>query len=157
MHDVHGGRHTDRHTFFRSVKVSLRHAGHPGQTVGRPRSHAVRVLLGVGLDGTRRPPVAVAFPQHRVHCRTLDLVVPGLHVLIFFRARIVGVVGQVKSQRLQLGNGRFKLRNGGADVGKLDNVGVRGLGQRSKLSKCILCLLFCRKQVRHGRQNAAAE
>jgi hypothetical protein len=44
----------------------------------RPGAHAVGVLLGEVLDGTRGAAVGVAFAQHRVHGGALDLVVLGL-------------------------------------------------------------------------------
>ena len=86
------------------------HVGDVGLRVGRPRTHAVRVGLGVVLDRGRRPAVGVALAQHRVDGAAHHLVVAGPDVALLVGLRVVGVVRQGVALLLQLGDGRLELR-----------------------------------------------
>ena len=101
----------------------------------------MRVLLGVRLDGFGGTAVAVALPQNGVHGRPFHPVVARFDVLLFRSAGVVGVVRQGVSQGLKLGDGGFQLRDGGADVGELDDVRVGRLGQLAELGEGVVGLL----------------
>ena len=90
----------------------------------RPRAHRVRVRARVVLHRGGRAAVGVALAQHRVDRRALDGVVrrPDRPLLVG-RGRL-GVVGQVVALLLQLLDRRLELRDRGADVGQLDDVGL---------------------------------
>ena len=52
---------------------------------------------------------------------------------------------------------RFQLGNGSTDVGELDNVGLRCLGQRTQLGQGVVGSLVLRQHLSHGSQDAAAQ
>ena len=91
------------------------------------------MLAGVVLHRLRRAAVGVALAQHRVDRAALDLVVAGADVLLLVGLRVVRVVRQVEAQLLQLGDRSLQLRDGGADVGQLDDVGLGRLGEVTEL------------------------
>ena len=117
----------------------------------------MRVLLGVRFDGFGGTAVAVALAQDGVHGRAFHLVVACLDVLLFRSARVVGVVRQGVSQGLELSDGRFQLRNGGADVGELDDVRFGRLGQLAELGEGVVGLLVFWEDIREHGQNTAAQ
>jgi hypothetical protein len=102
----------------------------------------VRVFLGEALNGSRCATVRVAFAQHRVYGAAKRLAVTPMRLAFLVGRRIVGVVRQGKALRLQLGDGCFELRNRSADIGQLDDVGVRVLRQVAEFAEIIRDLLI---------------
>ncbi len=98
-----------------------------GARLGPGLHHLVRMLLRKPLDRRRRPAIGVAFTQHRIHRgsethgKSLPQGLLGV-VLGLFRE-----VGDVVSLILQLLDGVLQLRNGSADIGQLDDVGLWGV------------------------------
>ena len=107
-----------------------------------PGAHRVRVFLGVVLDRRGRAAVGVALAQHRVHRAALDLVVAGAGVLLLVGLRVLRVVREVVALRLQLRDRRLELRDRGADVGQLDDVGLGRLGERAELGERVVDALL---------------
>jgi hypothetical protein len=58
---------------------------------------------------------------------------------------------------LELGDGFLQLRDGGADVGQLDDVGLGLERQRAELGEVVGLLLVGRELVGKGGQDAAGE
>ena len=155
--DVHRGGVGHRHALLGAVEIAFGHARHTGEAVRGPSTHAVRVFLSVRLHRFGRAAVAVAFAQHGVHCGAFHLVVARFDAALFVRGGFVGVIGQVESQCLELSYCRLQLRDGGADVGELDDVGVWRFGQSAQLAQGVVGGLIAGQYLRHRRQNAAAE
>ncbi len=118
-------------------EVAAVHVGHVGPRRRRPCSHPVRVGPGVVLDRGGGPTIRVSLAQHRVDGAAHDLVVAGPHGPLVVGLRVVGIVGKGVAVALQLGDGRFELGAGRRDVGKLDDVGLGGLGQLAQLGQSI--------------------
>jgi hypothetical protein len=109
-----------------AVEVVAVHVGDAGLDVGGPGAEAVRVGLGIGLDRLGGAAVRVPLPQHRVdrraeHRRIARRDLPGGVV------GALGIVGDVESLGLQLGDRRCELGHRGRDVRQLDDAG-RGVG-----------------------------
>lgn len=113
----------------------------------RPCAHRMRVLLRVVLNGLGGAAVGVALAQDRVDGRSLDLVVAGLDVLVLVRLRLLRVVGEVEALGLQFGDRGLELRDGGGDVGELDDVGLGGLGELPEFGQCVGDLLVGRETI----------
>ena len=118
-----GGR-LDRHRLLVGAEVPGVHGGDVGLRVGRPGPQPVRVLLGVVLDRGGSPAVGVPLAEDGVDRAAGDLLVAGLDLPLLVGGGLVGVVGKGVALALQLGDGRLELREGGADVGQLDDVGL---------------------------------
>ena len=125
--DLHLGGGVDGDGPLVGAEVAAVHGGHVGLRIRRPRPHRMRVLAGVALDRGGGPPVGVPFPEDGVDGAARHLLVAALDLPLLRRGRLVGVVGQRVPLGLQLGDGRLELRDGGADVRQLDDV---GLGRR---------------------------
>ena len=145
------------HGLLVGAEVVVTQGGHVGLGVLGPRAHGVRVLLGVLLDGLGRPAVRVALAQHRVHGGALDSVVARADVLGLVRGGVLRVVRQVVAVRLQLLDGGLELRDGGGDVGKLHNVGFRGLRELTELREGVRDALLVREPVRELREDAGGQ
>ena len=129
-------RAVQRHRLLAVVEVAAVHVRHMRARGLRPFGHRVRVLPRVLLHRARRAAVGVAFAQHRVDRRADALGVACLDRLLFVGLRVVRVVRDLVALALQLLDRRHQLRHRRADVGQLDDVGVRlerllaQLGQR---------------------------
>ncbi len=119
-----------------------------------PLAHRMRVLAGIGFDGGRSAAVGVAFAQHRVHGATENLAVTCARIFLGVGLRVFREVGNVVSQGLQFSDGCLELRNGGADVGKLDDVGVGLIGQLGKLGQIVFDFLVCIQLIGKARKDA---
>ncbi|MNX89059.1 hypothetical protein D3C86_1210580 [compost metagenome] len=117
----------------------------------------MRVLAGVVLDRQGGAAVGVAFAQDRVHGAALDLVVAGLDVALGVVGRGVRVVRQLVALFLQFLDGGLQLRHRGADVGQLDDVGVRLHGQGAELSQRVGQLLAVFEVVGEQGDDAACQ
>ena len=111
------------------------HVGHVGLRVGGPDAHPVRVGPGVVLHRGRGPTVGVALAQHRVDRAAHHPVVAAADLPLLVGPWVVGHVGQRIAVALQLGDGRLELRARGRDVGQLDDVGLRRVGQGAQLGQ----------------------
>jgi len=83
----------------------------PRERFHRPRSTTVRI----------------AFAQYGVYRRAQDHGKAGLQRTLLFRRRLLEIVGYVVALSAQFRNRFPELRNRGADVGQLDDVGLRRL------------------------------
>ena len=117
------------------AEVVRTHRRDVGLGLGAPGAHGVRVLAGVALHRRRRATVRVAFAQHGVDGRSLDLVVGRPGRLLVVGGRVVGVVGQRVAGGLQLGDRDLELRDRRRHVGQLDDVGLGRLGQGPELGQ----------------------
>ena len=107
-----------------------------------PLAHAVRVLLGVVLDGERCAAIRVAFAQDRVHGRAKTLRVALLNCLLFVGLRVFRIVRNLVALRLEFLDGALELEHRSADVRQLDDVRVRVLSQAAELGEVIRHALF---------------
>ncbi len=138
-------------------EIAVAHGGDVGLRVGRPGPHRVGMVTGVVLDRLGRPAIGVALAQHRVHGAALHLVVGGLDGLLLVVRRLVRVVRDGVAGRLQLGDRGLQLRNRGADVGQLDDVGFRRLRQLPELGQIVGHPLLGRQTVRDRSQDATGQ
>ena len=122
--DAQGRRPCEHRGLLVVPEVVGRHVRDVGLRVRGPRPHRVRVRARVVLHRERRPAVGVALAQHRVDRRALDGVVRRADRPLLVGRRRLGVVGQVVALLLQLLDRRLELRDRGADVGQLDDVGL---------------------------------
>ncbi len=120
-----------------AVEVAARHMGDMGLVVGLPGAQLVGVLLGEVLDRERGPAVGVALAQDRVDGAAQGLGITGLDLLLGLVGGALGIVGQRVALRLQLGDGFLQLRQRGADVRQLDDVGFGRQGQRAQLGQAV--------------------
>ena len=117
-------RLVDRHRLLAMVEVAVVHVRDVGLRPLLPLTHRVRVLLGVVLDRSRGAAVGVALAQHRVHRRAEAAAVARADFLLLVGLRVFRVVGDLVALFLQLLDAGLELRDRGADVGQLDDVGV---------------------------------
>jgi len=155
--DTHAARLSDFHRLFAAVKVAGAHVRDMRLRISGPSAHLVRILAGVVLDRQRRAAVGIAFAQHRIHGRTLDLVVTGLDGLLVVIGRGIRVIRQLIALGLQFLDRGFELRDRGADIGQLDDVGFRGLGQFAQFGQMIANALGFVQVFRKARNDAASQ
>ena len=117
----------------------------------------MRVLLGIFLHRIRGAAVGIAFAQNRVHGRTLDRVIGGLHGLVLVRCRIVRIGGDGIALCLEFLDRGIELRLRGGDVRQLDNVCIRLDHQMAKLGQIVGLLLRVRQILREGCEDAACQ
>jgi len=122
--DADGGRGRDGDGQLVGEEVVVAHGGDVGLRVGGPYAHGVRVGAGVVLDGLGGAAVGVALAEDGINGGTLDLVVTGAGVLLGVGLGRVGEVGDGVTVGLELGDRLLELRDGGGDVGELDDVGL---------------------------------
>ena len=125
--------------------------------VAAPLPHRVRVRAGVVLDRGWCPSIGVALAQHRVDRAALDLVVARADVLLLVGRRVLRVVGEGVALRLELGDRGLELRDRGADVRQLDDVGLGRLRQCAQLGQGVAGLLLGRQVVTEQRDDAAGQ
>ena len=147
----------DDHRLLARAEVVGAHVRDVGLRVGAPGAHRVRVLAGVVLDRQRRAAVRVALAQDRVDGRALGLVVARPGVLLLVGLRVVGVVRQVVALLLQLLDRGLELRDGGGDVGQLDDVGLGRLRQRAQLGERVVDPLVLAQAIGELGDDAARE
>ncbi len=78
------------------------------------------------------------FAKHRVHRATEHLGVTGLDLLLGVVLRALRVVGDLVALPLQLLDRGLKLRHGRTDIGQLDDVRFRRLGQLAELREVVI-------------------
>ncbi len=122
--DAGGDGFRHGHGFFAAVEVAAAHVRDACPGVGGPLAHPVRMLARELFDRSGGAAVGVAFAQHRVHRATEHLAVTQLDLFFRIRFRIIGVVRNLVSLRLQFLDRGLQLRERCADIGQLDNVGL---------------------------------
>ncbi len=116
----------------------------------------MRVLARVVLDRQRGAAIGVAFAQNRVHGAALGLVVACAGFFFRVSGRVFRVVRNVVALILKLLDGRLQLRDRGADVRQLDDVGLWRSGQFAQLGEMIRHF-FVGKQFREAGKNTARQ
>jgi len=151
---LHFTRLVQGHGLFAVVEVAAVHVRHVGARCLAPFTHRVRILASVFLDRLRCAAVGVAFAQDRVHRGTDALAVAGLQCLFFFGLGVFRVVRQLVAGRLQFAHAGDQLGNRCRNIGQLDDVGVRVLGQGAQFGQVVRHFLFVRQAFREGCQHA---
>ncbi|MCY1234869.1 hypothetical protein D9M72_474650 [compost metagenome] len=133
------------------------HVGHVRTRGHAPLAHAVRVLARVVLDRGRGAAVGVAFAQDRVHGRAQALGIALLDGLLFVGLGVFRIVRHLVTLALQLADGADQLVHRGADVGQLDDVGVRLLRQLAQLGQVVRHALFFGQEFGELAQDTAGD
>jgi len=107
----------------------------------------VRVFFGVFLDGLRRAAVGVALAEDGVHGGAEELFRSAPSRPSRVGGGILGKIGELVALGLQLGDGGLELRDGGGDVGELDDVGLGLERERAELGESIGDALRGREQI----------
>jgi len=127
--DFRRRRSGNRARLFIGEEVTVLHVNHVSLGVWRPGSHLMRVFTGIGLHGKRCTAIWITFAQHRIDGTPLHLVVAGLDVLFLVVLRILRIVRQLVPLLLQFLDRGNQLGNRRADIGQLDDIRFRRLGQ----------------------------
>ena len=151
---LHRAGLVDRHRLLTVVEVPVLHGGDVGTRGLRPLPHAVRVFPRIRLDRLGGAPVRVAFAQYRIDRAAEHLGVARLDLLLLVGLRLARVVGQVVALLAKLLDRGQQLRNRGADVGQLDDVGLGQLGQLAQLPEVVGHPLFLGQIVGELGQDA---
>ncbi len=136
------------------VEVTLGHVGDVGLGVRLPGAELVRVLLREVLHRRRRAAVRVALAEHRVDGAAQALRVARLERLLGVVLRDLRVLRHVVAVLPELGDGLLELRNGGRDVGQLDDVGVGRLCQLAELGQVVRHALLRLQLLREVGEDA---
>ena len=155
--DLHLGRLGNGHRLLVGEEVILPHGPDAGLGIGRPRTHGVRVLAGILLHRLRGAAVGVPLAEDRVDGAPLDLVVAGADPLLRLGGRVLRIVGEFVSLRLELGDCRLELGNGGADVRELDDVRLGPEREGAEFGQSVADLLILAEKIRERRDDAAGQ
>mmetsp|Transcript_24048 Transcript_24048/g.58423 ORF Transcript_24048/g.58423 Transcript_24048/m.58423 type:complete len:281 (-) Transcript_24048:46-888(-) len=132
------------------VEIAFGHVGNMGLRRGTPRAHLVGVLLCVVLHRNCCPSVRVAFAENGVDCAAEDLGVLGLDLPLLVILGILGEIRNGESKCLQLVDALLELRDRRRNVGQLNDIRSRLLGQLSQSTELIGHLL-CQTLGEHGQ------
>ena len=154
--DFNAVRGFDQGRFFAAVEVAFAHVSHVGLGVCGPGAHFVRVLACVVFDRQRCAAVGVAFAQYRVYGAAHDFAVTRLDVFLGVSRRGVRVVRDVEALCLQFLDGSLQLRNRGADVRQLDDVGFRGNSQGAQFGE-VVCYGLVTQLLGEAGEDAACQ
>ena len=135
--DFNAARCFDQGGFFAAVEVAFAHVSNVGLGVCSPGAHFVRVLARVVLDRQRCAAVGVAFAQYRVYGTAHHFAVTRLDFFFSVSGDGFRVVRDVEALRLQFFDRGLQLRDRGADIGQLDDVGFRGNGQGAQFGEVV--------------------
>ena len=130
-----------------AVEVIAVHVGHFGFRLGRPGTELVRMCLREILHRDRCPPVGIALTEDGVDRTPQHLRVASLDLLLGVVGRCLGIVGDVVTLGLELGDRFLELRNRCADVGQLDDVGLFAAGELAEPRQFVGDLLVFRQIV----------
>ena len=97
---------------------------------------------GTILHGCRNAAVGVALTQHRVDGAAEHLGVARLDLSFGVIGRLLGIVRDIVAVGLQFLDRCDQLWNGRTDIGQLDDVGFRRLGQGAEMSEFVLDALL---------------
>ena len=138
-------------------EVPAAHMGNVGTRSLAPLPHAVRVLTCIVFNRDRGAAVGVAFAKHRVHRRPENFGVPGQNVFLFLALRLIRVFRHRVAMLVKFGDGRSELVDGSTDIGKLDDVRFRILGQITQFGQGVIHLLLVGQIFRKAGENACSE
>mmetsp|Transcript_95790 Transcript_95790/g.266099 ORF Transcript_95790/g.266099 Transcript_95790/m.266099 type:complete len:296 (+) Transcript_95790:2206-3093(+) len=136
--DAHTADLVHRSRLLTPEEIAVNHVGHVALGVWTPRPQPVRMLLGVGLHWLGHAPVRVALSEHGVHGAPQHLGIARLDVVLLVGLWFRRVVWHSIALRLQLLDGGRQLRHGRGNVGELDDVGRRSLGQAAQGLQVVL-------------------
>ena len=105
----------------------------------------------------RSTTVRIAFAQYGVHRRAQDHGKAGLQRTLLFGRRLLEIVGYVVALSAEFRNRFPELRNRGADVGELNDVGLRCLRQLPQAGQLVGNLLVVPKTLREVGDNTSSE
>ena len=114
----------------------------------------MRMLARIAFHRGWGTTVGVAFAQYRVDRTAKHFLVAFLDAVFVVALWLFREIRNAESAVLQLGHGGNQLRNRCADIGKLDDVGVRFLGQTAEVGEAILNLLRGRQAIGELGQNS---
>ena len=138
-------------------EVPMIHVGDASLDLIGPLTHAVRMGLGVRLDGGGGTTVRVTLTQHRVDGRAEHGGVAGGCLLLLVGGGLVREIRQVVSPGLQLSDRGLELWDGGGDVRQLDDVGVRGASELAELGQMVGHLLTLGQTIRELSQDSPGQ
>ena len=142
---------------FAAVEVGGVHVRHMGFGVSAPGAHLVRMRAGIFLDRGRGAAIRVAFAQDRVDGAAENLGVARLDLFLGVIIGGFGIVRDAVSLGLQFLDGSLQLRERGADIGELDDIGFRLLREFAQLGQIVGLLLSGRQILREIRENSARQ
>ena len=104
------------------------------------------MLAGIFLHCFRGATVGVPLAENGIHGTSLDLIVIGTNRLFALGLRVIRIIRELVSLGLQLSDRGLQLRNGGADVRKLDDIRLGLKCQCTQLCQGISdSLILCEK------------
>ena len=115
------------------------------------------MLAGKVFNRQRSAAVGVAFAQHRVDGTAQASGVARQRGFVGVGFRVFRQVGQLVAVGLQFANGFGHLVHRGADVGQLDDVGVRQQGQPAELRQVVGHFLLGCQDIGKLTQNAGSQ
>jgi hypothetical protein len=146
-------RAVERHRLLAVVEVAVVHVRDVGLRPLLPLGHRMRVLARVFLHRLGRAAVGIALAQHRIDRAADALAITGLELLLVVGLRVFRVVGNLVALGLQFAHAGHQLGDRGADVGQLDDVGVRVLGQASQFAQVVGDFLLRRQALGEFGEN----
>ena len=156
--DLRVGGGGDGDGFLVGEEIALPcHRADAGLRVLAPCAHGVRVLAGVFLDGFRRAAVGVALAEDGVDGGAHDLRVTGAGFLVLIGGRVFRESRDGETFALKFGDGLLELRDGGGNVGELDDVRVRAEGHRAEFGQMVGDLLIHGEKIGELGEDAAGE
>ena len=117
----------------------------------------MRFLPAEPFHRCRGPAVGISFPQHRVDGAAEHPGKAGLQFFFGVVFRRLGIVRDGIALFLQLLDRRFQLRDGGADVGQFDDIGLRQLDKYAKFRQVIRDFLTVAQFIREIGDDAAGQ
>ena len=109
--------------------------------------------LCVVLHGLRSPSIGIALTQHRVDRTALDPVIASSEITVGIADYGVWIVRQGIALVLQLLDRGLKLRDGGRDIGQLDDIGRWRLRQGTQLGQRIASSLRLWQEIAERRDD----
>ena len=133
--------------FFAVVKIAGSHMRYMGLRFRAPGTHLDRMFFGVFLYRLGRPSVGVTFPQDRVYGASQTLGISCMKLFLCVGFRLFGIIREFVALLLQFLDGSFQLRDRSTDIGQLDDIGFRLLGELTQFGQIIRHSLTLRQIV----------
>ena len=111
------------------------------------------MFAGVLLHRTRRTAIGITFTQNRIDGAAEALGISIADLAFGVGTRVLREVGDVVALGLEFFDGGHELRHRRADVGQLDDVGVRVLGQCAQFGQIVGHALLVGQVFRELRQH----
>ena len=156
-HDLHRATGSHHVRLFAAAKISLAHVCHVSLDLAGPVSHGMGIGLRVGLHRSSHTAIRVPLSKHRIDRAPQDLGIPRLDFLISLSVDVLRVVRNSVSVFLQFLDSGLQLGNRGTDIGQLDDVCSRGLGQLAQFGQRVILLLLITEMVGQIRDNPASQ